>query len=369
MRWLLVALLALHGLIHFMGPAKALGLAELPQLTQPVSRVAAFGWAAAGLAMLAAGVALAAGSRAWWLLGLVAVALSQAMILTAWGDAKAGTVANVIVLAGVVYGFASEGPLSFRAAYRREVRERVGALEARRPVTEADLASLPEPVRRYLRSSGAVGQPRVHHFRAAWRGRIRGSPDEPWMAFTAVQHDFVDEPARFFLMHAKRGGLPVHVYHAYHAPDVASMRVRLLGLLPMVDEHGPEMRQAETVTVLNDFSLFAPAALLDPRIRWEAVGTNQARAHFTVREHTITAELVFNEAGELVDWVSDDRLAASDGGDLQRRRWSTPVADYRAFGPFRLASRGVGRWHTADGTWTYIELELVEHEINGPGIE
>jgi hypothetical protein len=51
MKWLLVAFVALHGLIHFMGPAKALGLAELPQLTQPISRTAAAGWALAGLVM------------------------------------------------------------------------------------------------------------------------------------------------------------------------------------------------------------------------------------------------------------------------------------------------------------------------------
>jgi hypothetical protein len=35
MRWIFVALMLVHGLIHFMGPAKAFGLAELPQLTQP----------------------------------------------------------------------------------------------------------------------------------------------------------------------------------------------------------------------------------------------------------------------------------------------------------------------------------------------
>jgi hypothetical protein len=34
MRWIFVALMLVHGLIHFMGPAKAFGF-ELPQLTQP----------------------------------------------------------------------------------------------------------------------------------------------------------------------------------------------------------------------------------------------------------------------------------------------------------------------------------------------
>lgn len=36
MRLFLVLLAAVHGLIHLMGPAKAFGLAELPQLTIPI---------------------------------------------------------------------------------------------------------------------------------------------------------------------------------------------------------------------------------------------------------------------------------------------------------------------------------------------
>lgn len=369
MRWLFVALLVLHGLIHFMGPAKAFGLAELPQLSQPVSRAAGIGWLLAGVALLATAGALAVASRWWWLLGLVAVGLSQAMIMTAWSDAKVGTAANVIVLAAVLYGFASEGPMSFRAAYARDVGTRLATSVHPKPLTHADLNALPEAAQRYLLMTGAVGQPRVHHFRAVWRGRIRGSPDEPWMEFTAEQHDFVDEPARFFLMRAKRGGLPVHVYHAYHAPDVATMRVRLLGLFPMVDASGPVMRQAETVTIFNDLCLFAPGALVDPRIRWEEIDAHTVRAHYTVGPTTISAVLVFNDAGELVDWLSDDRLASSDGGVLERRRWSTPVSDYRRYGALRLPRRGEARWHTAASDYAYIELELVEHEINGPTVE
>ena len=38
MRWIVAILLAVHGLIHLMGFAKAFGYAELPQLTQPISR-------------------------------------------------------------------------------------------------------------------------------------------------------------------------------------------------------------------------------------------------------------------------------------------------------------------------------------------
>jgi uncharacterized membrane protein YphA (DoxX/SURF4 family) len=365
-RGLLVAVLLLHGLIHVMGFAKAFRYAELPQLTQPISRGMGVLWLLAALVTLAAAACLVVAPRLWWVVGLGAVVLSQAVIASSWSDAKFGTIANLIILAGVVYGFASEGPLSVRADYRSQVRARLGGAASPGVVTEAHLAPLPEPIQRYLRQSGVVGQPRVEHFRAVWRGRIRGSATAPWMPFTAEQYNFLGEPARFFLMDARRSGLPVDVYHVFTA-DAAAMRVRLLSLVPLVEAGGTELRRAEIVTVFNDLAIMAPSALVDPAFRWEAVDARTARGAFTVDGTTVRADLIVNDAGELVDFVSDDRLAASaDGTTFTRRRWSTPLGEYRAFGNRRVATRGEGRWHPAEGTFAYLELELADYEVNGP---
>ncbi len=365
MRWTYIGLLVLHGLIHFLGFAKAFGLADLSQLTQPISRTLGVLWLAAGAGLLATALLLLRGSSYWWAVGFAGVVLSQAVILSSWSDAKFGTVANVIVLVGVVYGFASDGPLGFRSAYLREVRERLEQPVSPQPVTEADLAALPEAVRRYLRLTGAVGQPRVDHFRATWKGRIRASANDPWMAFTAQQHNFPGEAARFFFMDATRAGLPVDVFHAFQGHS-ASMRVRLLSLVPLVNASGPEMDQTETVTLFNDLCLLAPGALIDPAIRWEELDARSVHAHYTVGSNTISAVLTFNGAGELVDFVSDDRFrASSDGRHFARQRWSTPVGDYRSFGPRRASTRGEGRWHSPEGEFVYIDLELLDLEING----
>jgi hypothetical protein len=220
-------------------------------------------------------------------------------------------------------------------------------------------------VQSYLRLAGAVGEPRVRHFRAAWRGRIRATADSPWMEFTAEQDNFPGEPARFFRMDATRSGLPVEVFHAFRR-NSAAMRVRLLSLVPLVDASGPEVDRAETVTLFNDLCLLAPAALVDAAIRWEPLDARSARAHYTAGSNTISAVLRFNEAGELVDFVSEDRLAASpDGTQFTRQRWSTPVKDYRSFGPRRVFTRGEGRWHPPEGEFAYLEIELLDLQTNG----
>ncbi|HKK92528.1 MAG TPA: DUF6544 family protein [Longimicrobiales bacterium] len=365
MKWALVALFTVHGLIHLMGPAKAFGWAELPQLAQPISRVGGVLWLGAAIGLLATAAGLGLSHRYWWVVGLAAVICSQVVILSSWSDAKFGTVANLVLLVVVAWGFMSRGPLGLEAEYRADVAARLADVPETPVLRESDLASLPEPVRRYVRTSGAVGRPIAHHVRAVWRGRIRSGPDDPWMTFSAEQWNFVSEPARFFLMRARRGGLPVDVYHAFEDGE-ASMRVRLLSTFPLVDASGPEFTRAETVTILNELALLSPSALASsPDIRWEPVDDHAARAHYRVGGVEVGAVLRF-EDGELVDFVSDDRLAASaDGTDFVPRRWSTPVGDYREVDGLRLMSRGEGRWHTSSGSYAYIELELLDLEVNG----
>jgi hypothetical protein len=69
MRSALIGLLTLHGLIHLMGFAKAFGYAELPQLTQPISREWGVLWLLAGGLVVATAVMLATGARTYWIVG------------------------------------------------------------------------------------------------------------------------------------------------------------------------------------------------------------------------------------------------------------------------------------------------------------
>ena len=315
-------------------------------------------WLVAAGLLVAAATAAVAWPRGWWMLGALALLASQGAIISAWHDARFGTIANLVLLLGVAYAFASRGPSSLGATYERHVR----AIPPAAPspaLTEADLAPLPAPVQRYVRGAGALGRPRPNSFRAAWTGHIRGGATEPWMAFTAEQVSTLEPPRRFFKMDAVLKGLPVDVLHVYDDAG-ATMRVKVLSVYPMADARGPELTRAETVTVLNDLCVLAPATLTSPRIRWQPVDASTARAWFTAGGNTISAELRFDAAGELVDFVSDDRRASSaDGRSFTPMRWSTPLRDYTARGPARVATHGDAVWSPAAGpAYVYGEFDL-----------
>jgi hypothetical protein len=109
----------------------------------------------------------------------------------------------------------------------------------------------------------------------------------------------------------------------------------------------------------------APATLIDPAIVWEGAGERSARAVFSNAGHTVHAKLTFNDADELIDFLSDDRfqIGGADGA-ARRCRWSTPLADYRRFEPARLASRGAAVWHEPSGDYPYIELMIDDVQYN-----
>lgn len=229
-------------------------------------------------------------------------------------------------------------------------------------ITEADLVGLPPVVATYLRRCGAVGQPRVHNFRVMFEATMYRSPTQP-LESTAVQYEFVDDPARYFFLRTRMLGLPVRVLHDY-AGGEAHMQVRVAGLVNLVNLRGGSLSRAETVTVLNDLCIMAPSALVDERFTWTAVDAQRVRVRFHHGVHEVSADLVFDAAGDLVDFISDDRHALAEDGD----RWSTPLRRYQTFGDRRVAAEGDAIWHYADGhTFRYGTFRIRDIRWNVPG--
>ncbi len=364
MTWLIAGVLAIHGAIHVMGFGKAFGYASLPQLTQPISRGMGLAWLVAGGLVVASAVMAVVGSRHLWWIGALALIVSQAVIMSAWRDAWAGTIANVGLLLLVTYGWFDLGPRSFQAQFDRDVTTGLARVSDAPLLTDADLAPLPEPVRRYLQLTGSVGQPRVQNYQLRFRGRIRSAPDSAWMPFDAEQQSFADRPTRLFHLRARMYGAPVDVFHRL-IDGHATMQVKLLGAISMVDARGDEMDRGEAVTLFNDMCLLAPATLIDPAIVWQPVDAQSTRARFTHGRHTVAATLFFGDDGLLTTFESDDRSRSSvDGKTFTPLRFSTPVRDYRTFGPLRLASYGEARWRLPEGEFVYGEFNLQELVIN-----
>jgi len=362
-RSIVVVLLTAHGLIHLLGAAKGLGWAEVNQLSQPIGPAAGALWLVAAVLVLASAAILATGAATWWWALAGAAALtSQLSIATSWGDAKAGTVINVLLVLGAAYGFASAGPTSYQAKWQHRAARALADVEPQqRDVTEADLSPLPQPLAAYVRGSGAVGKPRVTSLCAAIHGRIRSGPDAAWMPFTGEQvNTYGPPPTRAFIIDATKSGLPVTVLHLYDH-TTATMRGKLLSLATVVDAAGPEMDRSETVTVFNDLVVLAPGAIVDAPVNWTTLDAEHVRGVYTTGDQSVAAVLTFNAHHDLVDFVSQDRFRASaDGTSFTKQEWSTPLSGFRETGGCRISTVGEGRWNAPapEGAFTYLEFHL-----------
>lgn len=353
-----VLLLLFHGLIHLLGVAKGFGLAEVAQLKMPIGRGAAVLWLFSTLGFLVTAAMVLWAPAHWWIPAAAAVVMSQAAIVTSWGDAKFGTVANVLVSLALLPAVLDLRSGSLRSRYRQDVRAIPMATTTN--VTEAELSKLPAPVQKYLRRVGVVGRPHVRDLRVRFRGQLRNGKSSGWMKVDLDQHSsFGARPARLFFLEGSMFGVPFDGYHRFVMPT-ATMDIRILGLFPIVEGRGPEMDRSETVTMFNDMCLLAPATLVDAEVEWHAVDERRVDATF----HGIKAELYFDAEGDLVDFASNDRLMSADGKTFASYRWSTPIRDYRDFDGARLAAYGEAIWALPDGPFPYARFDLEEVRYN-----
>jgi hypothetical protein len=362
MRYLIVAIILAHGLIHLMGFAKGFGYADLPQITRYISKGMGTIWLLATFLFLITAISFIWKKDLWWVTGLIAVILSQILIFVTWESSKYGSIANLIILLICIIGYRT---ISFKGLYRHDVSQILS--ENRLPpeeiLNEKDIKDLPIPVQKYIRLSGSLGKPKVKNFKILLDGKIRKNTESAWMKFTSEQFNFTPQNARLFFMNAVMNKLPVAGYHRFKNGN-ASMDIRLLSLFTVQHQEGPEMDISETVTFFNDMCGMVPASLIDSRITWIKTEDNRVLAEFKMNERTISAWLHFNEKGELVNFISDDRYAYQGDGTLKRFRWSTPLSRYQKVDGYHLATYAEAIYTYPEGDFCYGIFELQSVKTN-----
>ena len=200
----IAVLLHIHGIIHLLGFLKPWSLAAVPQLSgrtmfplsETVARAVGLLWLLAFLLLVGAAVMFAARAGQWWMPAAAGIGLSQVLIVLQWHDARAGTLANVILAFSVLVAGATS---RLHARFDSEVRAMFAESSALAPlvVRAEELSPLPLPVRRWLERSGVVGRPRATTVRLRQRGEMHTSNDAPWMPTEAWQYIAIDRRPQF----------------------------------------------------------------------------------------------------------------------------------------------------------------------------
>jgi len=271
----------------------------------------------------------------------------------------------IVIIIILAIGIVCFGTYAFHKKYENDVKtglEKIASVEES-ILTEEDIEQLPDPVKKYIHYSGSVGKQKVNNFRLEFTGQIRKDEKSEWMPFTTVQYNFLEASTRLFFMKAVMKKLPVAGYHYFNNGE-AFMDIRLLSLIKVQYQTGKEMGISETVTFFNDMCCMAPASLIDKRIKWIESDSNNVKAEFTNNNITISAWLSFNDNGELINFISEDRYVYEDKAGMRKLPWYTPLQDYQEIDGYRLAGYAEAIYKYPEGELSYGTFSLKHVEYN-----
>ena len=113
MKLVLVLILGVHGLIHLIGFFKEwnievgtslTGTTVLP-LSKSCLRFLGVLWLITAVLCLLTAVLLLLSVYWWWIVGSISISLSQVLVFLYWRDARFGTLANLLILAGILISY------------------------------------------------------------------------------------------------------------------------------------------------------------------------------------------------------------------------------------------------------------------------
>ena len=359
-RFLFAFLLISHGLIHLMGFAKAFKLAEMAQLVQPISKNAGLFWLAVTVLFLAAGAFFIFKNENWWMLALPAALISQTLIFMNWGDAKFGTIANLLVLVVGVVAFAG---WNFDKMADRELKTMLknNPISEKKVLTKDMILGLPPVVQKWLEHSKAIGKDIAQAAHLTQTGQMRTAPDGKWLDVTAEQFNTLNEPA--FIWKAKVEVFPLIFMHARdkYTGGRGNMLVKIAAIFPVADASGAEINQGSMLRFLSEMCWF-PTAILNKNIVWETVDSTSARATMSFGGVTGSGVFYFNSDGDLVRFEAKRFYARKEGATLED--WEIVVKNWRDFHDIRLASDCEVHWKLKTGDYLWLKLEILNLENN-----
>ncbi|MCC7466179.1 MAG: hypothetical protein IT261_07925 [Saprospiraceae bacterium] len=349
-------LVVLHGLIHLLGFIKGYGIREVQALTLPISRTMGLLWLMATALFLLYAVMHFTNANYAWLAGILAVALSQILVLLFWKDAKFGTVPNVIIL---LVCLVSLGHFRFQQLVEQETSRILAQNNSfgDKIITEEAVKDLPEPVKNWLRSSGALGKPFVSVGKVLQKASMKMKPDQnKWMTASAVQYTTLSTPAFIWTVDAQMNSILGFQGRDKFDNGKGEMLIKLNSLVNVVNAKGEKLDEGSLQRYLGEMVWF-PSLALSPYITWEQVNDTTAKATMNYKGTSGSGTFYFNAAGDFTRF-SAMRYQGNEP-DAKRHEWIMSVQDYKVFEGIKVPSKMTATWKLDAGDWTWLELEIV----------
>lgn len=360
MRVAFLLIVLIHGSIHLIGFLQGFGLKEIKELTLPISRPMAIFWLAAAALFLTYGILHFTHSKFDWPAGLLAVAVSQILIVMFWKDARFGTLPNVMI---AVVSVASLGQYRFQTRNQQETAHILTQSKTigEKIVDENDIRELPEPVKTWLHHAGIVGRPAIRVAKVTQYVEMQMKPGNDWMSAIALQYSVTDPPAFIWTVGVKMNSLL-----NFHGRDKfengkGEMLIKLNSLINVVSERGAKLDEGALQRYLGEM-VWSPSLAISPYISWEHINDTTSMATMTYKGTTGSGYFHFNARGDVIKFTA---MRYKDNDPHARRHeWIMDITDYKTFEGIKVPAKMTSTWKLDEGDWTWLKLEVTDIRYN-----
>lgn len=354
-----VSIVVIHGLIHLMGFVKAFQLAEISQLTQDIPKPIGLLWLISALLFITTAIFLLKNDYWWWMIAVPAIVLSQLLIIMYWQDAKYGTIANVIILVGIVIGYEI---WSFNTMAKNELETFVTlATSEKKIVTKEMLSGLPPIVQKWLERSNVIGKEISYSIHIKQIGEMRTTPDGKWMPVEAEQWFKTEKPGFIWIADVKYA--PGIHFAGRDKYENGKGHMLIKSIIPVADAKGKEVDQGAMVRYLVEIVWF-PSAALNDYIQWEQIDSTTAKATMTYGGITASGLFKFDANGDVINFEAKRYYDRKGGATLEDWFIQVEPNSYKEFEGVRVPTRSAVTWKLKEGDFTWYKLEITDIHYN-----
>ena len=305
------------------------------------------------------------GNQNAWLIGLIAVIVSQVLVVLFWNDAKFGTIPNIIALLVMIVAL---GQHRFQQQVQEETTKLLNQSKNHHEkiITEKDLEKLPDPVKKWIIQSGIVGKPAIYLAKITQKAELRMKPDQKnWLPAEAVQYTVTDVPGFIWSVKVQMNPFLFFVGRDKFESGKGKMLIRLNALPAIVNEKGEKLDEGTAQRFLGEM-VWLPSMALNPYISWEAVDNSTAMATINYQGTSGSGTFHFNDEGDFIRFTAMRYMG--NAADAKKYEWVLDVEEHQWFEGIKIPSKMTASWVLEDEIWTWLKLEIVGMQYNENGL-
>ncbi len=354
-------IMIIHGIVHLMVFFKGHGLVELNQLSA-ISKSMGIIWLLTGILFLAVAVLILLRKEWWWIPGIMAVIVSQILIISIWKDAKFGTLLNIIILIAIISGFAVwrwniqvDGEINTLLSQKITTENTV--------ITEQMIETLPSPVQRWLKNSGIVGQKRIITMYLKQSGMMKLKPDQKkWTKSEAEQYITTHKPGFIWKVNMSMIPLVNVTGRDIFIDGEGSMQIKIATLIPVVNVEGNEKADQSTLQRYLMELMWYPSAAISEYITWESIDEHSAKATMTYNGTPGSVTFHFDEDGDVIK-TSAFRYKDTDK-NAPLVECIGEIKENRIVDGLKIPTKADISWVLDEGVFTWYKLEIYDVKYN-----